>query len=169
MTIGSSAGVGYNDTNRFEMGIAEIPYNANNPDNRYVIQQGANMGILNQDDPYQKAAAWQLLKWLTSSDVSGRFCVLSSGFFPVRKSSYTTKSYLEFLTEPNLDEYIYSKSANVMLSYLDKGYKLFYNEAFVGASEINSNFVTLMNDVIVNKKDINSTIKEIISKLNNNK
>ena len=165
MTVGSSAGIGYNTNTKFEVGIAKAPYNANNPDSKYVIQQGTNMGILNQNTNLQRGAAWQLLKYLTSTEVAAQFSVETGGYVPVRQSAYDTSKYQEFLNYPSIDDISYSQSAKVALSYLDEGYKFFFDPAFVGSAEVRDNVGTLFSNVIVSKKDIDTAIKDTLSKL----
>ena len=165
MTVGSSAGVGYNTNTKFTVGIAKAPYNAENPDAKYVIQQGTNMAILNQNTNLQRAAAWQLLKWLTSTEITAKFCIAAGGYVPVRQSAYETESYKEFLNEPSIDDTDYSNSANVALTYLKEGYKFFFDPAFVGSAEVRDNVGTLMSNVIVQNKNINQAIDDVLSKL----
>jgi len=165
MTIGSSAGIGYNTTTKFDVGTAKAPYNANNPNGKYVIQQGTNMAILNQNTNLQRAAAWQLLKWLTSPEITAEFCVAAGGYVPVRESAYETDTYEEFLNDPALDDEDYSNSAKVALSYIEEGYEFFFDPAFVGSAEVRDSVGILMSNVIVTKKDINKAISDTLTKL----
>ena len=98
MTIGSSAGVGYNvpEGNKFQIGVAPIPYHDANA--KYVIQQGTNIAILGQSTNIQRSHAWQLIRFLLSSENTAKFARQQSGYLPVRKSSYETAAYQDYLT-----------------------------------------------------------------------
>jgi len=96
MTIGSSAGVGYNvpEGNKFQIGVAPIPYHDANA--KYVIQQGTNIAILGQSTNIQRSAAWQLIRFLLSSENTAKFAMATGGYLPVRKSSYETAAYQDY-------------------------------------------------------------------------
>ncbi len=167
MTIGSSAGVGYNvpDADKFEIGIAKVPYNGNNADAKYVIQQGTNICILNQNTNAQRGAAWQVIKWLTSTDGTSEFAIETGSYLPVRKSAYETEAYSEYLTNPPLEKIYNSQSASVALTYLESGYTFFVDDPFVGSSEVRDAVGTLFSNIIVNKKDIATSIQNTLNEL----
>lgn len=169
MTVGSSAGVSYNvssGSDPYEIGVSAIP--VKDASNQYVIQQGTNMCILTQSTNYQRAAAWQLIKYLTSTEVTVQFATDTGGYFPVRKSGYETDTYKAFLAntdyEANL-KYYFSRSAAAGLSYTEKGYTLFVDPAFNGSSTIRDEVGTLFTKVIVNGTDITTAIKESLNTL----
>lgn len=165
MTIGSSAGVSYNTNTKFRVGIAKAPYNADNEEGKYVIQQGTNICILNQSTNYQRGAAWQLLKYLTSTEVNAKFCVEADGYVPVRSSGYEATEYVEFLNNPPLDKINYSASAKIAISYSDEGYKFFFDPAFVGSSDVREAVGILMSKVIVSGENIKTAIEDVIDEL----
>ena len=167
MTIYSSAGVGYNvpDAGKFEVGVAKVPYNENNPNGKYVIQQGTNICILNQNTNEQRGAAWQVIKWLTSTEGTSTFAIETGSYLPVRTSAYETAAYSEYLVNPPLDKIYASQSANVALTYLENGYVFFVDEPFVGSSAVRDAVGTLFSNIIVNKKDIESSIKNTLDEL----
>lgn len=164
MTIGSSAGVGYNvpEGNKFEIGVAPIPYQ--NADAKYVIQQGTNIAILDQSTNIQRSAAWQLTRFLLSSENTAKFAMATGGYLPVRKSSYETTAYKEYLTNPPLDKINHSMSANVGLQYRNT-YNFFVDDAFVGSSAIRDAVGSMFSAVIVNKKDITEAIQDTLNEL----
>jgi multiple sugar transport system substrate-binding protein len=162
MTIGSSAGVNYNSPKggEFELGVTEIPYNADNANNKYVIQQGTNIAILSQSTNLQRSAAWLLMKFLLEPANSAKFAMATGGYLPVRLSSYESAEYKEYLTNPPLDKKYLSEGANVALSYIDKGYKFFIDDAFIGSSAIRTEVAATFSSIIVNKSDINNRVKQ---------
>lgn len=165
MTVGSSAGVGYNvpDGNKFEIGIAPIPYK--DAEKKYVIQQGTNICILNQNTNEQRAAAWQLFKFLTSPEMTAEFCMATGSYLPVRKSAYELDSYKDYLENPPLDKVNNVKAARVGLDYLEEGYVFFVDKPFVGSAEIRDEVGALFTKVVVNKEDIAQSIKDSLNTL----
>ena len=164
MTIGSSAGVGYNvpEGNKFQIGVAPIPYHDANA--KYVIQQGTNIAILGQSTNTQRSAAWQLIRFLLSSENTAKFAMATGGYLPVRKSSYETAAYQDYLTNPPVDKINHSMSANVGLQYRNT-YNFFVDVAFVGSSAIRDAVGSMFSAIIVNKKDITKAIQDTLNEL----
>ena len=164
MTIGSSAGVGYNvpEGNKFQIGVAPIPYRDANA--KYVIQQGTNIAILGQSTNIQRSAAWQLIRFLLSSENTAKFAMATGGYLPVRKSSYETAAYQDYLTNPPVDKINHSMSANVGLQYRNT-YNFFVDVAFVGSSAIRDAVGSMFSAIIVNKKDITKAIQDTLNEL----
>ena len=111
ITIGSTGGARYNTPNvvqyangdmesSIDIGMAPMPYNADMPENRTVIQQGTNLSIMN--DPaftdQQKLASWLFLKYLTSKEVQMDFAI-RTGYSPVRYSVYEEQAYQSFISD----------------------------------------------------------------------
>lgn len=169
MTVGSSAGVGYNKPtgNKFELGVAEIPYNAENPEGKYVIQQGTNIAILGQSTNLQRSAAWLFIQHLLTTENSAKFAMSTGGYLPVRNSSYDTQEYIEYLQTPPLEKMTHAKAAKVGLSYIENGYKFFVDPAFVGSSGIRDEVGLLFSAVVVNKRNIQQRITEAYANIGN--
>lgn len=167
MTIGSSAGVGYNvpEGGKFEVGVAKAPYNANNPDDKYVIQQGTNVAILAQSTNLQRSAAWLFVKHLMSVENTAKFAMGTGGYFPVRQSSYETAEYVAYLQNPVIEKINHSKAANVALSYLNDGYQYFVDPAFVGSSGVRDEVGRAYVAIIVNKRIIDDRIRDAYNTL----
>lgn len=167
MSIGSSAGVGYNaDTKSqfsYELGVAPIPYYA--ADKKYVIQQGTNIAMLNQNTDEQKLAAWLFVKFLMQPEQTAQFAMATGGYLPVRKSAYETTEYAEYLTNPTDDKVHYSKAANVALNdYIEQEYIFFVDDAFVGSAAIRSEAGKIFNDIMAGEA-IEARIVEAYSTL----
>ncbi|HNZ50064.1 MAG TPA: extracellular solute-binding protein [Bacilli bacterium] len=161
MSVGSSAGVGYNASAGFayELGVAPIPYYS--ADKKYVIQQGTNIAMLNQNSDEEKLAAWLFIKFLMEPEKSAQFAIATGGYFPVRKSAYETAKYTEYLTNPTDDKVHYSKAANVVLNdYIEQEYIYFVDDAFVGSAAIRNEAGAIFNDIMVNNKVIEARINE---------
>ena len=111
VTVGSTGGVRYNTPLVVQyasgdieisqtIGMAPMPYNADMPEERTVIQQGTNLSIMN--DPaftdQQKLVSWLFLKYLTSKEVQMDFAI-RTGYSPVRYSVYEEQTYKDFLND----------------------------------------------------------------------
>lgn len=162
LTVGSSAGVGYNlpDGDKFEIGVAPIP--VRDEDHKMVISQGTNICILNQTTNIKKAACWQLIKYLTSSEISTKFATLTGGYLPVRSSSYDTQTYKDWINEDLNLSYHYARSATVAIQYRDS-YTMFVDDAFVGSSTIRDQVGTSFSKIVVQFANIEATLEEAMN------
>ncbi len=168
MTVGSSAGVGYNaDTTSaftYELGVAPIPYYA--ADKKFVIQQGTNIAMLNQNTDEEKLASWLFIKFLMEPEKTAQFAMATGGYLPVRKSAYETTAYAEYLTNPTDDKVHYSKAANVALNdYIEQQYIFFVDDAFVGSAAIRAEAGAIFNSIIVNNESIEARITQAYNTL----
>lgn len=156
MIIGSSAGVKYNIplNDKFEVGISEIPYNNQNPEGKYVIQQGTNIGILNQNTDIEKLCSWLFIKHLLTVENSAKFAIDTGGYLPVRSSSYETTIYQDYLQNPPINMKVQSRTANVCLDYLKNGYIYTYEEPFKGSSDIRAEVKKVFVDIVVSNSNI---------------
>jgi multiple sugar transport system substrate-binding protein len=138
VTVGSSAGIRYNipggfsESNPtlgddFEVGVAPIPYNADMPENKAVIQQGTNISILDADGPQEQLASWLFLKHLINVENTIDWA-MNTGYLPVRTSAYEDPVYQDFLSQMDNPIAITAQAA-----YEQSGY-MYYDPAFVGSS-----------------------------------
>lgn len=97
MTVGSTAGIGYNvpDPGTFEIGVAPIPQwdLENNPS---AVQQGPNVAIMSDSTDAERLAAWLFIKYITEAEQTAKWSMLT-GYLPVRVSGYESDVYQEFL------------------------------------------------------------------------
>lgn len=164
ITIGSSAGVGYNlpSGDKFEIGVAPIPYK--DEDHKFVISQGTNICIMSQCTQEEQDAAWELIKFLLSTENTTKFATLTGGYLPVRYSAYETQEYKNHL-DPELNlNYHYALSSQVGIEYRDN-YRMFVDPAFVGSSTVRDAVGTAFSKIIVQNEDISKTLSETISTL----
>lgn len=146
VTVGSTGGAYYNTPTTvdgeylFDFEVAPIPYNADLPDDKAVIQQGTNMSLTNSGSDQQKLASWLFLKYLTSRDVQLDFA-LETGYSPIRSSVYVTEAYQNFMAGYDTDGETLLEGAMLMRSKAARAAALqsdyfFYDPAFVGSSGI---------------------------------
>ena len=158
MTVGSTAGVGYNTSSKYELGFAPIPYYSE--DAKYVIQQGTNIGMLNHNNDEEKLASWLFVKFLMRPENTAAFAMATGGYLPVKASAYDTEDYSEYLTNPTLDKKEFSAAAKVALyDYIEKEYKFFVDDAFIGSSKVREEAGRIFDAVIVNGEDAKSRIE----------
>lgn len=165
MTVGSSAGVAYNASGRYEyeLGAAPIPYYSE--DKKFVIQQGTNIAMLNQNSDAEKLAAWLFIKFMLEPENTAKFAVNTGGYLPVRTSAYETEEYKEFLEDPALDQKLWSEAVEVALSYPERGFTMFVDPAFTGSAEIRDTVGELFTAVIVSNADITKRIQQAYREL----
>lgn len=166
MSVGSTAGVGYNayEKYEYELGFAPIPYNSE--DKKYVIQQGTNIGMLNWNTDEEKLASWLFIKFLMKPENTAKFAMNTGGYLPVKKSAYETDEYKEYLTSPTIDKREYSAAANVALNdYIEKGFTFFVDPAFIGSSKVRNEVERVFDSIIVNLADIDARYKEAYNAL----
>lgn len=138
VTIGSSAGVRYNipatdpttELPVFQIGVGPVPYNADMPENKAVIQQGTNVSIMKSDSAQEQLVSWLFLKWLIKTENTVDWAI-KTGYLPVRTSGYLDTTYQNFLNNPTANQLPISMAANA--AYLQSGY-MFYDPAFIGSS-----------------------------------
>lgn len=155
-TVGSTGGLRYNTPvengiKLFDIGVAPVPYDNQNPSSRTAIQQGTNISLTTSGNAEQKLVSWLFLKYLTSKDVQSDFGI-STGYSPVRASSYETpefQAYLSKASQPMADsaaaaglnntayknefEAVVTSMGGVVMQ-IQKDY-MFYDEAFIGSSK----------------------------------
>lgn len=162
MTIGSTAGIRYNESDKYpyELGVAPIPYKT--PDKKYVIQQGTNICMLDVNSTEEELiAAWKFLKFLLTPENTADFAIQTGGYFPVRKSAFQSEKYQEYLTNPSEDKIAYSAAANVALNSYIEEYTYFVDPAFIGSATIRQEVGSFFDDILVNGEDINQRYEEL--------
>ncbi len=160
ITIGSSAGIRYNipnsETDQFEIGVAPVPYNADLPDEKAVIQQGTNISIVNTGSAEEKLAAWLFLRYLISTEVTIDWA-MNTGYLPVRTSGYSSATYQNFLNNPTETQEPISLAANA--AYAQSGY-FFYDPAFIGSSRARNQVGAALAKIILGDGNIAAALQE---------
>lgn len=104
-TIGSTGGTGYSlpEAGSFEVGICAVPSSNDNP---LYVTQGPTLTLLTHPTHTKEVAdmkklyGWKLLKFLTAPENNVELCVSGSeGYLPVRKSSYSSQIYFDFIED----------------------------------------------------------------------
>jgi multiple sugar transport system substrate-binding protein len=170
VTFGSSAGVrynipgGFNESNptlgtTFKIGVAPVPYNADRPQDRAVIQQGTNVSILNAGTQQHQLASWLFLKHLINTENTMDWAI-NTGYLPVRTSAYEHETYQTFLNNPNNPIAITALAAYQQSAYF------FYDPAFVGSSRARAQVGLALQRIMFGDGNIQAALDEAYTEAN---
>ena len=170
VTIGSSAGIRYNipatdpttGNPVFEIGVAPIPYNADMPDNKAVIQQGTNVSLMKTGTAQEQLVSWLFLKWLIKTENTVDWA-MNTGYLPVRTSGYLDPLYQEFLTNPTANQRPISMTANA--AYLQSSY-MFYDPAFIGSSRARQEVGIALTRIMTGDGNITQALQDAFNEVN---
>ena len=120
MYIGSNAGENFVKQgvgDKFEIGVAPYPTNAS-------LQQGTDLYVFSSATPEQKTAAYELLKFLTTTDNQIKWAS-ETGYMPVRKSAIDSEEYKKSgsLIAPILSKATENLYTNPVLNGADAAYR----------------------------------------------
>lgn len=170
VTIGSSAGIRYNipatdpttGEPLFEIGVAPVPYNANYPELKAVIQQGTNISLMDTGSEQEKLASWLFLKHLISLENTIDWA-MNTGYLPVRTSAYTSATYQEFLNNPTANQLPISMAANA--AYAQSTY-MFFDPAFIGSSRARTQVGLALERIMIGDGNIAAALQEAYTEAN---
>ena len=170
VTIGSSAGIRYNipptdpSTSQpvFQIGVGPVPYNADMPDHKAVIQQGTNISVMKSGTAQQQLVSWLFLKWLIKIENTVDWAI-QTGYLPVRSSAYLSTEYQNFLNNPTANQKPISQAANA--AYLQSGY-MFYDPAFIGSSRARIEVGIAIERILIGDGNINEALQDAFNEAN---
>lgn len=149
-TIGSSAGVSncYQD-NFSTVEINPIPYNAQNPDCKFVISQGTNLVMFRNSDEVNRQETFDLLTTLSYDPETNGGFAKDSGYIPVTTAAYESEVYQNYLNDTSLTGTSEVMRDAVLVNFDDyngegSDWQQFVDPGFVGSSSIRSNISGLM-------------------------
>lgn len=153
-TVGSTGGSGYNvpTGEAFRVGVAPVPYDNNNP---LYVTQGVTATILKNNDPDGRKAlyAYKFLKYVTGAEVNAELCINgSNGYSPVRKSSYKTDLYSDYLASA-ADEETDIRPTVAKVVYEDINGKYFNTPCFSGSAKARDAVGGILTQVFISKDD----------------
>ena len=151
MVIGSSAGIKNNASDSFVVKSTSLTQKSQEK-NRAVIQQGTNLAILSKStDNYQRLAAFELIKFLTSASIQEKFSI-QTGYLPVRNSVFESETYKAFLNEEG------NMVAGAIKAGKSQTEYLYTDTAFVGSSTVRRQVGLVVEDVFLSNKSIDEAI-----------
>jgi multiple sugar transport system substrate-binding protein len=152
MIVSSTGGASYADTTNFNVGVSALPSYTGH--DLKIISQGPSLCFFQRGTWAQKYAAWLFYKFCTRSEWSARFAVASTGYDPVRISSYATPYYASYLSD-NADT-IYGRTSAVTANLRDD---IFYSPVFVGSSTARSAVGTILSLVALSGDTIDQAFQ----------
>ena len=168
MTIGSSAGVSYNDPgDRFVVGVLPYPQKKSacaGETQKYVIQQGTNVSLFKCDDFNEELAGWLFMKFLTTWHPELPYekqpTVIFSQkthYLPILTSIYNHEEY----KSSYFNEYLYYNVNNVCLEQYDSYY---VTPKFVGFQVGRDAVGNLIRAVLYGGYSIDEAFEDAIAK-----
>ncbi len=159
MTIGSTGGTTYNQTQNFTVGVAEPP--AYDLSKKAVISQGPSICFFNAASskaasPAQLKAAWKFYKFISNAENSTLYSV-STGYQPVRTSSYETEIYKNFASGTTS---LLNRVANVSSTMLDS---YFNSPVFIGSAKARDEVGSLISAVLLGTKDVDKAFEDALA------
>jgi multiple sugar transport system substrate-binding protein len=165
MCIGSSAGASYQKAEQeegdgssyaFNVGVAQPPQA--NKANPKVISQGPSL-VLFKKPEQEQAAAWLLMKFLTSKVELQAEYSMTSGYMPVIKSAQNHEVYQDFLSKANGSTYLQALCVKQSIAQMDSYY---VSAAFDGSSAARDQVGLLMQACFVNAPSTADGIKTYV-------
>lgn len=158
MYQGSTAGASHIKTDgSFEIEVIEVPQFEGK--DKAVIQQGASLFVTTDVTDVEQYAAYEFMKYVTSTDVSAKFAS-ATGYLPVRKSSAETDIMKKALEE---QDSLYAKVYPVAQKALE--YSYFTPAANNANSARNVAMEKYEAYVTGNIADVDTFVKETVSQV----
>jgi len=158
MYIGSTGGTRYAyygmDQSVFDdgyrVGVAALPSFGNG---QAQIQQGPNINLFQKDDEQEMIASWLFAKYLVDPENSAELGV-ASGYAPVRYSSYTTTTWLDYtagITDnpTNMNQAIAKLIKESIEMFLNNGDAFFTSAVFNLSSKTRTEVGSLITKIFV--------------------
>ena len=92
MCVGSTGGSNYQETSKFAVGVAHVPYSNNNP---LYIQQGPSICFFDHESEEVNLGAWLFYQKLANAQTNAELATENS-YDPVRVSSFDTDTYKDY-------------------------------------------------------------------------
>ncbi len=157
ISIGSTAGVNNNASSKYKMKVAPIPQKSFDSGVQAVIQQGTNAAILkNNSNNYTRLAAWLLIRFLTSTEVTTTFS-RETGYLPVRKSAIESDEFQEFLVD-DWEGDIAATAKAILAAYSQQDY-YYTDPAFQGSSIVRDVVDLMIQTIYCNGATIDAAMK----------
>lgn len=153
MTIGSTGGTTYNDTDNFNVGIAPLPYVDST--HKQIISQGPSVCFMRRCSTAAKRAAWKFYKFITQS-VNSAYYAMETGYDPVRTSSYSCDYYLNKMDESNIITDVFK----VTQTLTDRYYS---SPSFIGSATARNEVGGIISTYFTGAKTLNEAFSNAYS------
>lgn len=152
MMISSSGGTSYADTPNFEVGVCAAPH-IEGQDPAYV-SQGPSLCFFGNGSWEQRYASWLFYRFCTSSENSAYIATQSTGYDPVRISSYETDYYKTWLQDQG--DRLYGRASKVTASIRDD---TFYTDVFPGSAVCRDEVGNILGNVFLDTMSIDDAFQ----------
>ena len=147
-SIGSTGGVNYqfDDESPMDVRVAPVPQAANGA-KKALMSQGPSMCVLSHNkadgtvDTDRIMATWLFYRFMATTENSAQWALLSTGYMPIRESSYTTAQFMNITNLENKKEAtidILTARNLIYCSDPDTTDVMFTSPVFVGSSACRS-------------------------------
>ncbi|SFC35133.1 ABC transporter substrate-binding protein [Butyrivibrio sp. YAB3001] len=147
--VGSSAGVSYIKAEGWDLGVAPLPGN---------VQKAANMAgtniVMFSQDSNKQLAAWEYLKYITSTDAVTKWAV-GTGYLPIRQSSYETADYKAYMEENVCAAACYAQAKD-----------FFFSPTFDASNDIRSTVPSTVESLVYDKADAQTWLDTVVGAIN---
>lgn len=150
MTIGSTGGTTYNESQNFNVGIAPLP--GKDATHNSIISQGPSICFLSRCPKPAKEAAWKFYKFITKTTNSA-FYALETGYDPVRLSSYECDYYLEKMEEKNIITDVFKVTRTLQDRY-------FSSASFIGSARARTEVGGIISTYFTNAKGLDKAFED---------
>lgn len=134
-----------------ELAILPIPQVSIDKEDHYAVLQGPSMAMLKSEDANENLAAWLFMQHLTTSDVNTDIAV-SSGYMPVRGSSYDTAEFKAF-------EATNTNAVKALAAARSQSHAYKSTPAFIGSNEARTQAGVILLNVFLNGKTLDEAFK----------
>ena len=157
MSIGSTGGSTYQDSDSFVTGLAPVPAFEDEEGvvQQKYIQQGPSICFFDNKDPYIHKGAWLFYKMMADPENNARLA-LDNSYDPIRVSSYSTDYYESVISQAN--QHLGLQYDIPAITSTLKDYYM-TSPVFKGSATARNEIGKIITYIIRNKKDSASAIQ----------
>lgn len=173
MTIGSTGGAGYNFTENFEIGNADVMQPSSDESIRFkfggtlavsnhIIMQGPSICFFRNSSKAQREAAWKFYKFCVRSLNSVAYS-LKSGYSPIRNSCFQEEAYINYINSTSVvgeDKLVQA----VLKRYETLKTRYYVSPAFHGSSACRTQVDGIFANVAMKTKTLDQAFADAFAK-----
>jgi multiple sugar transport system substrate-binding protein len=157
MSIGSTGGTTYNQTDNFTVGVAVPPSEDLNAP--AVISQGPSICFFSSATKAQLRAAWLFYRFISTTEASNYYGI-STGYQPVRTSSFESATYQKFINATGSSRTVFNDVASVT-STMNQSY--FNSPVFVGSANARVEVGKAVASVLLGSKTVDKAFTDAMA------
>ncbi|OPZ34901.1 MAG: sn-glycerol-3-phosphate-binding periplasmic protein UgpB precursor [Tenericutes bacterium ADurb.BinA155] len=157
MSIGSTGGTTYNQTDNFTVGVAVPPSEDLNAP--AVISQGPSICFFKSASKAQLRAAWLFYRFISTTDASNYYGI-STGYQPVRTSSFESATYQKFINATGSSRTVFNDVASVTAT-MNNSY--FNSPVFVGSAKARTEVGSMLASILLGSKTVDKAFTDAMT------